>query len=517
MKVVIAGGGTAGWLAALFIAKNHPSHEVTVIASSKIGVIGAGEAVTGELMDVIVGHYGDFGIDPQDFLKKTGAMPKYGILHKNWSSVKDAEYFGPIDGTLTGLRLPDDILVYLSNYRADKMHLGSFFGNLYEYNISPISKVTNEYEISTFAFHFDAKLAADYLEKVALKLPNCNLIDSLIKGTELSDTGLLKTVILENSEKIEADFFIDATGFSRLLIKNFNPGWISYKKHLPVNTAMPFLINYEKDEVPKCYSVAWAQSSGWYWEASVQHRKGCGYVFSDDFISVDQAHAEIEKTLGRSVDPIKIIKFDSGRLENSWIKNCFAIGLASGFSEPLEATSIHSTIKALSHLSLEFLQPTLEETINPKSIKLCNQRINKMYDDFKDFLSSHYLGGRTDSDFWKYITNESATEFAQDLKEMCKSRIPTKFDFPSYPGAAGWLIWCYVLAGTNQLTPSTTSKYVDQRLINDSEYFLNNLSVFTEKTRLTHYSLADHLELVKNHDIKFNLYRGVEWHLGNLK
>jgi tryptophan halogenase len=516
MKIVVAGGGTAGWLAALFIAKNHPNHEVTVVASSKIGVIGAGEAVTGELMDVVIGHYGDFGIDPEDFLKKTSAMPKYGILHKNWTPNQNTEYFGPIDGTLTGLRLPDDILIYLMNHRPDKMHLGSFYGNLYEYNISPISKVTNEYEISTFAFHFDAKKAADYLEKVALMAPNCKLIDNLIKHTKMTDDGLLKSIVLDNDQEVEADFFIDATGFSRLLIKNFNPKWISYKKHLPVNTALPFFVDYEENEIPKCYSVAQAQSAGWYWEASVQHRKGCGYVFSDDFISVDQAHEEIEKTLGRKVDPIKILKFDSGRLENSWIKNCYAIGLASGFSEPLEATSIHSTIKALSHLTHEFLQPTLTETINPSSVKLCNQRINKMYDDFKDFLSSHYLGGRTDSDFWKYITFESATDFAKDLKEMCKSRIPTKFDFPSYPGAAGWLIWCYILAGTNQLTPQATTKYLDQRLIKDSEYFLNQLSVFTEKTRLTHYNFSEHLNLAKNYDIKFNPRRGVEWHLGNL-
>lgn len=518
MKIIIAGGGTAGWLAALFLAKNHPDHEVTVIASSKIGVIGAGEGVTGELMDVIVGHYGDFGIDPQDFLMKTGAMPKYGILHKNWTPQKDAAYFGPIDGTLTGLRLPDDIVVYLSNLHSNKLHMGSLYGNLYEHNISPISKVTHEYEISTFAFHFDAKLAADYLEKVSLKLPNCRLVDDQIVNTTMTDNGLLKSVVLESNGQLDADFFIDATGFSRLLIKNFDPGWISYKQYLPVNTAMPFFLNHEPNESPKCYSVAWAQSAGWYWEAAVQHRKGCGYVFSDDFITVDQAHDEIEKTLNRRVDPIKIIKFDTGRLDNSWIKNCFAIGLSSAFAEPLEATSIHSTIKMLSHLAHEFLQPTLEDTINPAAIKMCNQRINKMYDDFKDFLCSHYQGGRTDTEFWKYMTQDPAavTDFARDLRDMCKSRIPTKFDFPSYPGAAGWLIWCYILLGTGQLTSAVTSKYLDTRTIADSEYYLNQLSIFAEKTRLTHYTYREHIDIVKKHNIKFNPYRGVEWHLDKI-
>jgi hypothetical protein len=419
MKIIIAGGGTAGWLSALFLSKHHPNHEITVVASSKIGIIGAGEAVTGELMDVITGHYGDFGVDAGDFLNKTGAMPKYGILHKNWTPKKDAAYFGPIDGTLTGLRLPDDILTYLSCLYPDKIHQGSFYGTLYEKNISPISKVTNEFEISNFAFHFDATLASNYLQKAALKFSNCNLIDDEIIESEMTENGLLKSVILQNGNEIFGDFFIDASGFSRILIKNFDYRWISYKKYLPVNTAIPFTLDYEENEIPKCYSVAWAQSSGWYWEAGLQHRKGCGYVFSDDYINVDEAHKEIETTLGRSVKPIKIIKFDSGRLENSWIKNCFAVGLTSAFAEPLEATSIHSTIKLLTFLSYEFLQPTLEDTINPFSIQQCNRRINKMYDDFKDFLVSHYQGGRTDTEFWRYIGQDSATtEFAKELREM---------------------------------------------------------------------------------------------------
>ena len=172
----------------------------------------------------------------------------------------------------------------------------------------------------------------------------------------------------------------------------------------------------------------------------------------------------------------------------------------------------------LSHLSHEFMQPTLEDTINPASIKLCNQRINKMYDDFKDFLSSHYQGGRTDTEFWKYITYDSnaVTDFARDLRDMCKSRIPTKFDFPSYPGAAGWLIWCYILLGTGQLTSKVTAKYLDKRTITDSEYYLNHLSIFAEKTRLTHYNYNEHIDIVKNYNIKFNPYRGSEWHLGNI-
>jgi tryptophan halogenase len=413
--------------------------------------------------------------------------------------------------------VPDELIAYLSNLHPGEAHLGSFYGQLYEHDVSPINRLTLAYDISTWAFHFDAKLAADYLEKVALALDNCTLIDKKIQSAHIGDQGLMTAVVLEDGQRVEADFFIDATGFARLLIKEFDHKWVSYRQHLPVNTALPFLQNHEPGELTKSYSLALAQSSGWYWELPSQHRRGSGYVFSDDFITVDQAQAEIETTLGKKVDPIKVIKFDSGRLENSWIKNCYAVGLASAFAEPLEATSIHSTIQSLVHLSHEYIQPTIEDTINPASIRLCNQRVNRMYDDFKDFISSHYQGGRTDSEFWKYMTHDrgAPTDFARDLKEMCASRMPTKFDFPNYPGAAGWPIWCYILLGTGQLRPGVTAKYLNSDSMARAGYHLNRLNKFAENAKMTHYSFQQHLDVVKNNAVKFIPRQGQELYLGS--
>ena len=517
MNICIAGGGTAGWLSALFVAKLHPHHTVTVVASSQIGVIGTGEGVTGELMDVIEGYYGDFGIDPQDFIAKTGAMPKYGILHKNWTSNTDSAYFGPIDGTLTTNCLPDDMVAYLSNFHTGQAHLGSFYGQLYEHDISPINLRTNAYDISTFALHFDARMAADYLQKVALNSPNCTLIDKKIDSAHIGPEGMMTAVVLEDGQRVEADFFIDATGFGRQLIGKFEPKWISYRKHLPVNTALPFVQEHEPGKIVKSYSLAHAQSSGWYWELPAQHRSGSGYVFCDDFITVDQAQAEIETTLGKKVNPIKVIKFDSGRLDTSWIRNCYAVGLASAFAEPLEATSIHSTIRSLSTLCHEFLQPTIEDTVNPASIRLCNQRINRMYDDFKDFISAHYQGGRTDSEFWRYMTHDAGapTDFVKDIKEMCASRMPTKLDFPNYPGAAGWPSWCYILLGTGQLRPGVTAKYLNSDSMTRAGHHLNKLGRFAADAKLAHYSFQQHLDVVNNNFIDFIPRHGQEFYLGN--
>lgn len=517
MKIVILGGGTAGWLAALFLSKNHPDKDITVLASSKIGVIGAGEGVTGELMDVVAGYYGDFGIDPEEFFRETSAMPKYGIMHKDWTDRKGFQYFGPIDGTLTGKHLPDAALTYMCATDPDRLHLASMYGRLYDQNVSPISKVTDTVEISTYGFHFDARLAAKFLEKTALKFPNCKLLDREVKDVVLNDIGNVEYLITDEGTHLNGDFFIDASGFSRIIINKLKGKWISYKENLPLNAAIPFFQDYEDNEVPKCYSVAWAQSSGWYWEAGVQHRKGCGYVYCDDFITQDQALEEIETNLGKKVKPLTHFKFDTGRLENTWIKNCLAIGLAAAFAEPLEATSIHSTIKQLSAFTFEYLKDNLEDTINPSSLKFYNQRMNTMFDDFKDFLVSHYLGGRNDSEFWKYITSgKTSTDFATHLKEMCKSRVPTIYDFPSYPGSANWLIWGYILVGTGQLSKETAQRNLNQGIIDEALYSLDHLSIFSEKTRLTHYSFEEYFSTIKSKSIKFIPKRGVEWHIGNI-
>jgi len=517
MNIVVVGGGTAGWIAALFLSKNHPEHKITVVASKAIGVLGAGEAVTGALTDLVNGRYGNFGIDPLEFFIETKAMPKYGIMHRDWTAKKGHDYFGPIDGTATGLNIPDGMAAYLLAQDPKKMHLGTFYGNMCEYNISPISKVTHEFEESTHAFHFDAQLAAKYLEKVALRAVNCQLIDKKILDVNLTEQGHVKSLLLEDQTTVDGDFFIDASGFSRLIMTKLETKWISYKKWLPINAGLPFFVNYKENESPKCYSVAWAQSAGWYWEAGIQSRKGCGYTFCEDFISFDQAQAEIEQVLGHEITPIKQFRFDTGRLENTWVKNCLAIGLASSFAEPLEATSIHSTIQQLTHFSFEFLKTTKEDTLNPFSTTIYNIRINKMFDDYKEFLISHYLGGRTDSEFWRYITaGNTLTDFNINLRETCKSRIPTIYDFNSYPGAAGWLIWCHILIGTGQLSPEVARKHLTDEIVNDAVSRLNSLSIAAHRMELTHYKYSEYAKVLNTEKVKYHPGRGEAWHLNRL-
>jgi tryptophan halogenase len=195
------------------------------------------------------------------------------------------------------------------------------------------------------------------------------------------------------------------------------------------------------------------------WQIPSQHRKGCGYVFDDNFITADQAQAEIETTLGRPIDPIRVLKFDTGRLENVWEKNCLAIGLAAAFAEPLEATSIHTTIAQLMTFVFEFLKPKLEDTLNPGSRNSYNRRTAKLYDATKEFLIAHYMGGRTDSEFWKYVSSgKTKTEFVDNLLTMCKTQMPANRDLDISFAAPDMGLWSFVLAGLGHITPETSAK-----------------------------------------------------------
>jgi tryptophan halogenase len=459
LKIVIVGGGTAGWLAALMIHKLYPMHKLTVVESTDIGIVGAGEGSTGLLTSIINGEFYDFGCDMMEFLKETGATVKYGIHHKDWHTVGNS-YLAPLAGSPTsGNKSLDTTFAVAAELIPNKMHKLHVCGLSMEHNLSPFDLKTFKFSKIGYALHFDAHAVGRYFKKVVMKNNEVTHIDDQVQDVILNELGEIAELKFKSGLSIDGDFFIDASGFARVLMKKLDNPWISYRKNLPVNSAMPFLINYDADETPEPWTTAWAQSSGWMWQIPTQQRKGCGYVFDDNFITADQAQQEIETTLGRKIEPIRILKFDTGRLENAWVKNCLAVGLCSAFAEPLEATSIHSTIVQLLGLVFEYMKLTKEETCNPGSIKMYNKTTAKMYDDFKDFLNMHYMGGRTDSDFWRYIASgETKTETTTNLLEMAKSKCPTNTNFNQYLGSADWGLYSYVMFGTGTLSRNTLIK-----------------------------------------------------------
>jgi tryptophan halogenase len=454
MHIVIVGGGTAGWSTALIAARRHLGvHNITVIESSKIGVVGVGESTTGLLTDFLTNHFWDLGCDHDEFIAETGATLKYAIKHKGWTSDIDDYYLGPIDGSFSKESVPDLLFSYVFNRFPNKdLPKASEIGTWILNGASNFNKESNTFSTYTHAMHVDAHLVGKYFKKVCLRNPNANHIDSEVTNVNLKENGHIKSVTLNNGQIIDGDFFIDCSGFNKVLMKHMPSKWVSYQKYLPVNTGMPFQLKYQDNEMPEPYTTAWAQKNGWMWQIPLMDRKGCGYVFCDAFTTPDKAQEEIETILGREIDPIRVIKFDTGRQESAWINNCLTIGLSSAFLEPLEATSIHSTVVQARSFIFEYLKPTLEQTLNEGSRKIYNQRTRVLFDDVKDFINLHYMGGRTDSEFWRWInTGATMADFTANLLEMCKSRMPTGSDYPKYFGSAGQGLYSYVLAGINKL------------------------------------------------------------------
>ena len=452
MKIIIVGGGTAGWIAAYFIKKSQPQHDLTVIESSTIGIIGTGEGSTGLLVDLLSGFWFDQKIDIQDFMEKTDSTVKMGIRHENWSKIGDS-YFAPLDASPTGYKLNDYIFKYVYHkFGKEKIHLASEIGINYE----------NKKFDTPYALHFNGHKVGQYFKKMCMD-DGVRLIDSVLKETILNEKGSVDAVILENDQQIFGDFFVDCTGFNRLLMKKLDVGWKSYKDVLSVNTAMPFLVQYEKNEKIIPETKATALSSGWMWNIPLTTRRGCGYVFDSNYISREQAVNEVEKYLNRKIDPIKWIEFDSGHSELFWKNNVICFGLSSSFVEPLEATSIHNTIVQIAIFVLEFLSLTQDQTITTINQQIYNERIAFLNKLTIDFISLHYQGGRSDTDFWKDIKLKNRiTDSAKKIMDTASCRIPGYVDLEGMYGSFSVPLVNWLLAGMDVIDQNISSKELDK-------------------------------------------------------
>ncbi len=447
MKVVVVGGGTAGWLAALMISKIRPEHDVTVIESSKIGIIGAGEGSTGSLTNIVQNEMWNLGCVEKDFIRECDATIKLGIKHIGWNKDTKSHYYGPIDGSPTSGDVVDVVFQNALGYREqDMLHVSTELGYKIHHNRNSFVE-----DKGNHAYDFDAHKVGQYFKKVCNTVKHIDSeVDDVVKDPE---NGWGTELKLSNGSTIKGDMFIDASGFNQVLMKAVGSKWKSYKENLPVNSALPFLLPYEEDEKIEPVTNAWAQKNGWCWQIPTLNRRGCGYVFCDDFVTPEKAQEELEQNIGKKIEPIRLLKFDSGRQERLWIKNVLSVGLCAAFAEPLEATSIHTTIFQLKHFVFGCLGKDRDETCNVGQVDDYNNKNAHLYDTLKDFLVAHYTCGRNDTEFWKYIdSGKTMTDFVRTMHEVCKNRVPNHTMFPRHEGCAGWPLWSYVLAGTGKLT-----------------------------------------------------------------
>lgn len=425
-------------MAALYLEKTFTklgkTAEITVIESSRIPTIGVGEGTTAVFWNFLK----FLEIDEFEFVKETRATYKFGIRHKNWLT-KGVSYEGPIDlphsipeiGKLGG----DNFWLYqeclATNKPISDIHLFSY---LMKKERAPYSTRENSNKpLSNYihAFHFDQAKVGSFFRK---KRSWVEHLDGIVEGIELdSETGAIDFVVLDNGTCIHGDFFVDCSGFRRILIsKALGAKWEDKSDSLPVNRALPFWLDFESDEEISPFTLAEAMDCGWMWTIPTQERKGCGYVYSDQFIDPEDARLEVENYLGKSIEPRNDIKFTSGFLENSCIKNCLSLGLSQCFFEPLEATSIHSTLLQL----FMFVENNLFKILagDFENNAKYNKFVSDQNEDILNFINLHYSGGRQDTAFWKYVENECLTYSVRNFLQQSSKRTPRYRDFPGNEG-----------------------------------------------------------------------------------
>lgn len=400
-KVVIAGGGTAGWVAAAALVKQLGKLlDVVLVESDQIGTVGVGEATIPPMRT----FHSLLGIDEQEFMRATESVFKLGISFKNWGQIGD-HYIHPFGSTGQGSYLADFQHFWL---HGKSKGINEEFG---EYSLEVQAAKANKFATSknnilNYAYHLDATRYAQFLRKFSEKL-GVKRIEGKIQQVQQHPDGDIKALHLESGEIVEADFFIDCTGFAGLLIdKTLKTPYEDWSHWLPCNSAVP--VQTESIEPAKPYVTCTAHKAGWQWHIPLQHRVGNGNVFCDAFMSDEQAKQHLlENVQGKVLTEPRVIKYKTGRRKVFWNRNCVALGLSSGFVEPLESTSIYMFMMGIVRLMRLF--PF--NGVTQSSIDEYNQQSIAELENIRDFIILHYHAtSREDSEFWRYCKNMSVPD-----------------------------------------------------------------------------------------------------------
>ena len=420
-SVVVVGGGTAGWMAAASLAhfwRNQPSRKITVVESSEIGTVGVGEAT----LPTIRQFNGMLGIDEVDFLRKTQATFKLGIEFVDWHRRGDSFFhpFAPYGAKFnsasfhhawTRLRARHDVGSFGEySLPATMASLGRF--------AQPLRQPKVPFANFAYAYHFDAGLYARYLRDYALAR-GVERLDRRIVGVARRDDGAIDRVLLEDGGAVGGELFIDCSGFRGLLIEEtLRTGYEEWTQWLPCDRAVALPSASVSPAAP--FTRATAADAGWLWRIPLQHRVGNGYVYSSEFASEDLAVATLRAKLGGAplADP-NFLRFTTGRRSRFWNANCIALGLAGGFIEPLESTSIALIQSGIAKL-LAFFP---DRDFRRADIEEANRLMQEEYERIRDFIILHYKGTqRDDAPLWRRCRDMEIPESLARKIELFRGR-----------------------------------------------------------------------------------------------
>jgi tryptophan 7-halogenase len=420
-KVVVVGGGTAGWMTAASLARFLRPEQCAVhlVESAEIGIVGVGEAT--------VPHIRFFnqtlGIDEADFMRKTQATYKLGIEFVNWGRIGDS-YIHPFGEY--GRELDDVRFHHLWN----RLRMAGDPTMIDEYSFPIMAARQARFAPPTgepgalrasfsYAFQFDATLYAPYLrayaERRGVTRTEGRIVDVTLRGTD----GFIESVTLASGEKIGADLFVDCSGFVGLLIeKALKTGYEDWTHWLPCDRAAAMPCESAGPLLP--YTRATAHDAGWQWRIPLQHRTGNGYVYSSRWCSDEQAAATLTAHLdGKALADPRFLKFVTGRRRKTWNRNCVAVGLAGGFVEPLESTSIYLIQAAITNL-IEFFP---DQDFDAANTDEYNRVMDVEFERVRDFIVLHYHATeRTDAPLWNHVRTMQIPDSLQYKLELFRER-----------------------------------------------------------------------------------------------
>lgn len=410
-KVVIIGGGSAGWMTAAALANDlGKTCQITLIESDAIGTVGVGEAT----IPPIRFFNQRLGIDEATFVRETHGSFKLGIEFIDWSR-KGHAYFHPFGHY--GAEF--DHVPFYQHWM--HQHLSGDSTPIDEYSMAwvasregkfshPLADPRNMQSRFDYAYHFDATLYAAYLRKYAEARGVSRVEGRVVSAAQDAETGYITSVALEHGNQFEADLFIDCSGFFGLLIeKTLETGYEDWSQWLPCDRAVAVPCEKTSEILP--YTKSTAKAAGWQWRIPLQHRTGNGYVYCSEYLDAETAEETLLSSLdGEPMADPKHLRFTTGRRNKFWNKNCVAIGLSAGFMEPLESTSLHLIQYGIMRLLALFP----DKTMSPLLAEEYNALTIAEYERIRDFLILHYTATqRSDDEFWKYCANMTIPERLQ--------------------------------------------------------------------------------------------------------
>ncbi|MDJ0624862.1 MAG: tryptophan 7-halogenase [Candidatus Caenarcaniphilales bacterium] len=427
-KILVVGGGSAGYLSALVLKTKLPELDIKVVQTEQLPIIGVGEGTTA----ILPGFLKDYlGLDQDELYRRVKPTWKLGIKFEWGLPNKSFNYtFANTFDTKINLLKKNNAYYYLND-----LGPGSVPDCLMNCNKSPLGRLKSgqlHLDHSIFGFHLENRAFVSYLKSKILDL-GVEIHDKKITKINKNSVGEISSLDLEDETSLKADLYIDCSGFNSILLgETLKEKYIDFRSSLFCDTAITGSWLRQEGEAILPYTTSETMNNGWCWRVELKDRVNRGYVFSSQFSSVEKALEEMKEKNPQMADDHRVIKFTTGRYQSFWVKNVAAIGNASGFVEPLEATGLHMICET----SRRLVEALIDSNLQPsESIKLSTSEIiGELWDDIRWFLSLHYKFNKyLNTPFWKYCREQTDISGVQKIVDFYYENGPSPMVFHSLP------------------------------------------------------------------------------------